>query len=275
MTRKKAVERPKIYAYSAGNLPEGVLKAEDLPRAEHAIPPVHPFDTSNVTGRLIVVEGSDGSGRSTQISLLQEWLEANGFPVVTSGLRRSRLVGSDIDRLLEENSVTPTTLALMYATDFYDQLQNQILPALASGAIVLADRYVYSLSARAAVRGIATGYLDTIYQLALKPDVIFWLNLSPETAFEREFRKYKAIKYWESGRDLALSNDLRESFLIYQRRIKQRFARMAKKHGFVEIDGEESVRAVNSRLRRNLASLLGIRGLKYEPSDAMKHLLVT
>ena len=118
-----------------------------------------------------MVEGTDGSGRSTQISLLTEWLESEGFAVQTMGLRRSFLVGEDIDALLAENSVTRTTLALMYGTDFFDQLERRILPALRSGLIVLADRYIFTLIARAAVRGIGRDYLHGIYEMALRPDL--------------------------------------------------------------------------------------------------------
>ena len=130
------------------------------------LPGVKPEELS---GSLIVVEGTDGSGRSTQISLLTEWLESEGFAVETMGLRRSFLVGEDIDALLAENSVTRMTLALMYSTDFFDQLERRILPALRSGLIVLADRYIFTLIARAAVRGIGRDYLHGIYEIALRP----------------------------------------------------------------------------------------------------------
>ncbi|MGH9757283.1 MAG: dTMP kinase, partial [Candidatus Acidiferrales bacterium] len=132
------------------------------------LPGVTPEELS---GSLIVIEGTDGSGRSTQISLLTEWLESEGFAVQTMGLRRSYLVGEDIDGLLAENAVTRMTLALMYGTDFFDQLERRILPALRSGLIVLADRYIFTLIARAAVRGIARDYLHGIYETALRPDL--------------------------------------------------------------------------------------------------------
>src|SRR5260221_7558747 len=116
------------------------------------------FDPSEVTGSLIVIEGMDGSGRSTQIALLQEWLESEGFAVQTSGLRRSNLVGRDIDELLAKNPVTRLTLALMYCTDFFGQLENRIVPALQSGAVVLADPYIFTLIARSVVRRIYRDY---------------------------------------------------------------------------------------------------------------------
>ena len=170
--------------------------------------PLPGVTVAELSGSLIVVEGTDGSGRSTQISLLTEWLESEGFAVETTGLRRSGLVGEDIDGLLAENSVTRTTLALMYSTDFFDQVERRILPALRSGLIVLADRYIFTLIARAAVRGIGRDYLHGIYEIALRPDLTFWLNVRPEVAFDREFKKSQTISYWESGRDMSLSNDL-------------------------------------------------------------------
>src|ERR1700721_2064783 len=185
------------------------------------LPGVKPEELS---GTLVVIEGTDGSGRSTQISLLTEWLESEGFAVQTMGLRRSYLVGEDIDGLLAENTVTRMTLALMYGTDFFDQLERRILPALRSGLIVLADRYIYTLIARSAVRGIGRDYLHGIYEMALRPALTFWLNVKPEIAFDREFKKSQTISYWESGRDMSLSNDLFQSFIRFQSRFRREFA---------------------------------------------------
>ncbi len=223
-------------------------------------------------GSLIVLEGSDGSGRSTQIALLTEWLESQGFAVQTMGLRRSFLVGENIDALLEENAVTRMTLALMYSTDFFDQLERRILPALRSGLVVLADRYIFTLIARSAVRGIGRDYLHGIYEMALRPDVTFWLNVRPEIAFDREFKKAHSISYWESGRDMSLSNDLFQSFIRYQSMIKREFEYLSNRHGFVEVDGEGSVSEVNRVLRKRIAAQLGIRGTHYHPSHALSHL---
>jgi len=115
------------------------------------------------------------------------------------------------------------TLTLMYATDFYDQLEHRIIPALRSDFVVLADRYFYTLLARAAARGIERDYLNGLYEMAVRPDLTFWLNVRPEVAFEREFRKTQTISYWESGRDLSLSDDLYQSFIMYQAKIKKEF----------------------------------------------------
>jgi len=225
-----------------------------------------------LSGTLFVLEGTDGSGRSTQISLLTEWLESEGFAVQTMGLRRSFLVGADIDALMAENSVTRTTLSLMYSTDFFDQLERRILPALRSGLIVLADRYIFTLIARSAVRGIGRDYLHGIYEMALRPDLTFWLNVRPEIAFDREFKKAQTISYWESGRDMSLSNDLFQSFIRYQSLIKKEFEYLSKRHGFIELDGEGSVSDVNRVLRKQIAKHLGIRSTHYQPSHALSHL---
>ncbi len=234
--------------------------------------PLPGFDASDITGTLIVIEGMDGSGRSTQISLLQEWLESEGFAVQTSGLRRSNLVGRDIDELLAKNAVTRLTLALMYCTDFFDQLEHRIVPALKSGAVVLADRYIFTLIARSVVRGINRDYLSGLYAMALRPHLTFWLNVRPETAFGREFRKAQAISYWEAGRDMSLSHDLYWSFVRYQTMIKREFEAVAKRHNFLELDGEASVPTVNKLLRQRISEQLGIRTTKYTPSSALAHL---
>jgi dTMP kinase len=234
--------------------------------------PLVGFDPSEITGSLIVIEGMDGSGRSTQITLLQEWLESEGFAVQTSGLRRSNLVGRDIDELLAKNAVTRLTLALMYATDFFDQVEHRILPALRSGTVVLADRFIFTLIARGVVRGINRDYMGGLYAMALRPHLTFWLNVRPETAFGREFRKAQAISYWEAGRDMSLSHDLYWSFIRYQTMIKREFEVMAKRHGFIELDGEASVSSVNKQLRQRIGEQLGIRSTKYNPSAALAHL---
>src|SRR5579871_5749232 len=230
------------------------------------------FDPAEVTGQLIVIEGMDGSGRSTQIALLQEWLESEGFAVQTSGLRRSNLVGRDIDELLAKNAVTRLTLSLMYATDFFDQIEHRILPALRAGTVVLADRFIFTLIARGVVRGINRDYISGLYAMALRPHLTFWLNVRPETAFAREFKKAQAISYWEAGRDMSLSHDLYWSFIRYQTMIKREFEVMSKRNNFIELDGETSVSAVNKQLRQRIGERLGIRATKYAPSSALQHL---
>src|SRR6201993_265857 len=263
---------PSLPAPAAGTQPKVALQIEEEAASAFFAAPLPGFDSSDITGTLIVIEGMDGSGRSTQISLLQEWLESEGFAVQTSGLRRSNLVGRDIDELLAKNAVTRLTLALMYCTDFFDQLEHRIVPALKSGTIVLADRYIFTLIARSVVRGINRDYLSGLYAMALRPHLTFWLNVRPETAFGVEFRKAQAISYWEAGRDMSLSHDLYWSFIRYQTMIKREFEAFSKRHSFLELDGEASVSAVNKLLRQRIAEPLGIRSTKYTPSSALSHL---
>ena len=268
-----APEAPPAPAQPPASAPAKIVSApDDDSSGAFFAEPLVGFDASEIAGTLIVIEGMDGSGRSTQISLLQEWLESEGFAVQTSGLRRSNLVGRDIDELLAKNAVTRLTLALMYCTDFFDQLEHRIIPALKSGAVVLADRYIFTLIARSVVRGINRDYLSGLYAMALRPNLTFWLNVRPETAFGREFRKAQAISYWEAGRDMSLSHDLYWSFVRYQTMIKREFEAVAKRHNFLELDGEASVPTVNKLLRQRIGDQLGIRSTKYAPSSALAHL---
>ena len=265
-------EAPATPAVAAPAPPKASASTEDEVAHYFYGEPLVGVDPSEITGNLIVIEGMDGSGRSTQIALLQEWLESEGFAVQTSGLRRSNLVGRDIDQLLAKNAVTRLTLALMYATDFFDQVEHRVLPALRSGTVVLADRFIFTLVARGVVRGINRDYLNGLYAMALRPHLTFWLNVRPETAFAREFKKAQAISYWEAGRDMSLSHDLYWSFIRYQTMIKREFEVMAKKYSFIELDGEASVSAVNKQLRQRISEQLGIRSTKYTPSAALAHL---
>ena len=264
-TRKK---KSKNGAAPVAEAVEAAPKAA-APEAAPAEAPVFGVKASELGGTLIVVEGTDGSGRSTHITLLTEWLESEGFAVQTMGLRRSALVGKDIDSLLARNAVTRLTLGLMYATDFYDQLEHRIIPALRSGLVVLADRYVYTLIARGAVRGMSRDYLHGLYHLALKPDLTFWLNVEPAVAFEREFKKSQAVSYWEAGRDMSLSHNLYKSFIRYQTMVRREFEYLARKHNFVEINGHASVPAVNAELRKQIARHLKIRRTAYRPSSGL------
>ena len=273
---KNEKEKAPVVVDPQQQAPAGTKPAVQAPEEDTSQPffgePLVGFDPNEITGTLVVIEGMDGSGRSTQISLLQEWLESEGFSVQTSGLRRSNLVGRDIDELLAKNAVTRLTLALMYSTDFFDQIEHRIVPALKSGAVVLADRYVFTLIARGVVRGINRDYLGGLYAMALRPHLTFWLNVRPETAFGREFRKAQAISYWEAGRDMSLSHDLYWSFVRYQTMIKREFELMAKRNAFIELDGEASVPTVNKQLRQRIGEHLGIRSTKYAPSSALAHL---
>src|SRR5450432_307692 len=219
----------------------------------HGIPGV---ELEELAGKLIVVEGADGSGRSTQIASLVEWLETSGHATVQVGLKRSTLVSEELDRAQEGNILSRTTLGLFYATDFADQLENIILPALKAGFIVLADRYIYTLMARDMVRGMNEKWLKNLYGIALEPDVVFYLSVEPEELVQRNLSKNATLDYWESGMDLGLSRDVFDSFLKYQTAMQATFLKMQKTYGFTIMDGNRSVDFVTKELRKKIGALL-------------------
>lgn len=219
----------------------------------HGIPGV---DIEKFTGKLIVVEGADGSGRSTQIEKLVDWLEGSGHATVRVGLKRSTLVSEELEQAQEGNILSHTTLSLFYATDFADQMENVILPALKAGFMVLADRYIYTLMARDLVRGLDAAWLRNVYGIALVPDVVFYLNVSPEELVQRSLAKYAALDYWESGMDLGLSKDMFDSFLKYQALMAKEFRRLQATYGFDMVDGHSSVEEINAELRRKTDAVL-------------------
>lgn len=219
----------------------------------HGIPGV---ELDRLAGRLIVVEGADGSGRSTQIAMLVQWLEGSGHATTQVGLKRSTLVSEELERAQEGNILSRTTLSLFYATDFADQLENIILPALKAGFVVLADRYIYTLMARDMVRGMDETWLKNLYGIALEPDAVFYLNVPPEELVQRSFAKNAALDYWESGMDLGLSRDMFDSFMKYQNTMQQTFRRLQSTYDFTIVDGLRSAEAINADLRKKIGAVL-------------------
>ena len=219
----------------------------------HGIPRVRLED---LAGKLIVVEGADGSGRSTQIARLVDWLETSGHATVQVGLKRSTLVSAELDKAQEGNILSRTTLSLFYATDFADQLENIILPALKGGLIVLADRYIYTLMARDMVRGMDEAWLKNLYGIALEPDAVFYLSLEPEELVQRNLSKKASLDYWESGMDLGLSRDMFDSFLKYQMNVQSVFRQLQKTYGFTIVDGNCSVETITKALWEKIRALL-------------------
>lgn len=213
-------------------------------------------DLNRLAGKLIVVEGADGSGRSTQIARLRDWLEGCGHATVQVGLKRSTLVSEELDQAQNGNILSHTTLSLFYATDFADQLENIILPALKAGFMVLADRYIYTLMARDLVRGMDEAWLKNLYGIALVPDAVFYLNVSPEQLVQRNFAKNHALDYWESGMDLGLSREMFDSFLKYQGLMAQQFKRLQTIYGFSIVDGNRLPDEINAELQRKIEAVL-------------------
>jgi dTMP kinase len=209
-------------------------------------------------GKLFAVEGADGSGRSTQIGMLSQWLEANGYAVRHMGLRRSNLVSEELEEAKQGNVLTHTTMSLFYATDFFDQLVHEIIPALRAGLIVLADRYVYTLMARDLVRGADRAWTRNLYSPALVPDAVFYFRVSAAQLVERNFQKNSTLDYWESGMDLGLSRDMFSSFVKFQRMLQNEFQKMQKEFEFEVINGNSRVETIQRELRKKIGGLLGI-----------------
>jgi dTMP kinase len=195
-------------------------------------------------GRLIVIEGTDSVGRSTQLNRLRPWLESSGYAVVDTEMTRSVLAGPGLKKAKEG-----------HATDFVDRFENQIVPALRAGFIVLTDRYIYSLIARAVVRGADPHWIRSIYGLALKPDVILYLKISIHDLIPRVLQR-GGFDYWESGMDMRLGSDLFESFVNYQTRLLKQFDTMSEEYGFQVIDAGLPIEQVTEQLKARIFPLL-------------------
>ena len=219
----------------------------------HGIPGVDP---ERLCGKLVVIEGADGSGRSTQIARLVQWLEGCGHATVQVGLKRSTLVSEELEQAKQGNILSHLTMSLFYATDFADQLENIILPALKAGFIVLADRYIYTLMVRDLVRGLDEAWLKNLYGISVVPDAVFYLNVSPELLVQRNFQKIQALDYWESGMDIGLSRDMFDSFLKYQALVETEFRRLQATYGFTIVNGERSIDEISAELQERVEKLL-------------------
>jgi dTMP kinase len=219
----------------------------------HGIPGVDP---ERLSGRLVVIEGADGSGRSTQIARMVQWLEGCGHATVQVGLKRSTLVSEELEQAKQGNILSHLTMSLFYATDFADQLENIILPALKAGFIVLADRYIYTLMVRDLVRGLDEAWLKNLYGISVVPDAVFYLNVSPELLVQRNFQKIQALDYWESGMDIGLSRDMFDSFLKYQALVEAEFRRLQATYGFTIVNGERSIEEISGELQERVEKLL-------------------
>ncbi len=206
-------------------------------------------------GALIVIEGTDGCGRTTQVNLLREWLEVQGCGVLETGWTRSKLIGNAITQAKKGHTLTRITYNLMYATDFADRLEYQILPALRNGFVVLADRYIYTAIARAVVRGVNPTYVHDLFGFAVVPDMVFYLQLSLPYLIRRVLTCNR-MNYWESGMDLNLGEDLYDCFKKYQSRVIREFDHMTRQYGFITVDGRKPPHRIQAVLRKHVAELL-------------------
>lgn len=215
----------------------------------------------DLPGKLIVLEGTDGVGRSTQIQLLRRWLEDEGFAVSDTGLRRSALTQPGLEAAKVGHTLSPLTMSLFYATDFADRLENQIIPALKAGFYVLSDRYFFSTMARDIIRGADPEWSRKVYGMALKPDMVFYLKCDLPHIVSRMVNG-RGFDYWESGMDIRCSDNLYDSFITYQGHLIDQFDKMSQEYGFITIDARQSVQEVFEDLKKNLKTFIKRTGKK-------------
>ena len=218
-------------------------------------------DPAELTGWLIVIEGTDGVGRTTHVNRLRAHLERLGYAVAETGLNRSGLASRGIRRAKQGNTLGSNAFNLFYATDFADRLENQIIPALRSGFVMLTDRYFYSLIARAIVRGADPAWIKRVFDFALRPDAVYYLRIEVPDLVPRVLSK-GAFDYWESGMDLPMGEDLYESFIHYQQRVIEELDKLAREHHFYSIDATRDVDDNANALCAHVSELLqsGRRG---------------
>lgn len=210
-------------------------------------------------GKLIVVEGIDGSGKSTQLSLLSQWLRSQGLAVAFSEWNSSPLVRETTRRGKKKEMFTPTTFSLIHATDFADRMERYIVPLLKAGAVVCADRYAYTAFARDVVRGVGRRWVRNLYRFAIRPNLAFYFRVPLEVALGRILGGRNVIKFYEAGMDIGLSRNIEESFRLFQGRILEEYEAMADEMGFHVIDASGSIEEQQKRMREIVLEELGER----------------
>lgn len=200
-------------------------------------------------GKLFIVEGIDGSGKSTQLSLLQQWLRREGYMVFFSEWNSSPLVKETTSRGKKKQMLTPTTFSLIHATDLADRIERHIIPPLKAGAIVLADRYIYTAFARDGARGVSPQWVRELYRFAVKPTIPFYFRVPLEVSLKRILGARAGLKYYEAGMDLGLSDDIEESFRLFQGMIKDRYEAMVEEFGLTVIDATRSIEEQQDEVR--------------------------
>jgi len=213
------------------------------------------IQAEDLPGKLIVLEGTDGVGRSTQINLLRTWLETQGYGVSDTGLRRSPLTQPGLEAAKQGHTLSPLTMSLFYATDFADRLENQIIPALRAGFIVLSDRYFFSVIARDIVRGADPTWARKVYGFALVPDLILYLRANIDTLITRIVHG-RGINYWEAGMDIRCADNLFDSFVVYQQKLMEQFDIMSQEYNFITVDANCSPQKVDADLRKHISAML-------------------
>jgi dTMP kinase len=212
-------------------------------------------DVSELQGKLIVIEGPDAVGRTTQVALLRQWLEREGHAVLDTGMARSALAGKGIQMAKEGNTLGPITMTLFYTTDFADRLENEIMPALRAGFVVLIDRYIYSIMARAIARNEDRRWIEQVAGFALVPHATYYLRAEVDTLVSRVVLGRGAFDFWESGMDLRFGPDKYDSFIRYQARLIRALDSMVKPYEFTVIDADQPVLKIFAELRRRISRL--------------------
>ncbi len=210
---------------------------------------------TQVKGRLVVLEGTDGVGRSTQVALLREWLEGEGYAVATTGQKRGKLAGKGLKKAMSGTTMGERTMNLLYATDLADRLEREIVPALRAGFVVLTDRYIYSLIVRAIVRGADPRYMRKLYSFAMVPDRIFYLHADVETLVPRVLDA-RGFDYWESGIDMLPGRDYYDNFTRYQRMLLAQFDAIADEYDFIRLDANRSIQTVFHDLQTRMKEIV-------------------
>jgi dTMP kinase len=221
--------------------------------------PLPGVDISDLQGKLIVIEGPDAVGRSTQIAQLRQWLEQEGHAVLDTGMARSALAGKGIQMAKEGNTLGPITMTLFYTTDFADRLENEIMPALRAGFVVLIDRYIFSIMARAIARGEDRRWIEQVAGFALAPHAVFYLRTDVEHLVSRVVMGRGAFDYWESGMDLRFGPDMYESFVRYQTRLIKALDSMVERYDFTVIDASQPADRIFRELQRQIRRLQLLR----------------
>jgi dTMP kinase len=222
------------------------------------------FAELNFPGRLIAVEGLDGSGKSTQIHLLKRWLELQGLKVYFSEWNSSELVKSATSKGKKMTLLTPTTFSLIHATDFADRYERHLVPLLRAGYIVLCDRYIFTAYARDVVRGCPPQWVRDIYNFAAQPDLTFFFKASLEVSLQRILDGRPQLKYFEAGMDLRLSNDPYESFRIFQGRLLEQYLAMSTDYKFLIMDANQPVEVQQSLVRQLVGSKINLASFTYD-----------
>src|ERR1700744_484942 len=232
--------------------PKRLILPEPLTPYAESLPAV---DTANLSGKLIVIEGPDAVGRSTQVAQLRLWLEQEGHAVLDTGMARSALAGKGIAQAKGGNTLGPVTMTLYYVTDFADRLENDILPALRAGFVVLTDRYTFSIMARAIARGEDPKWIERVCGFGLVPHAVYYLRARVKDLVSRVVVGRGAFDYWESGMDYHFGPDMYESFVKYQTRLIRALDRMSSRYGFIEIDAKKRPEAIFEELRERITKL--------------------